>query len=913
MLFRSFILFLFLLIEPVVSHGQLLNLYERVTDPRAIARLSGPDTARTKSVCFHGDPAWMGTDTLDRYGLIAEDTGSGIITHVWSTGAVADTACTVKLYIDDTLRFKDTYNALFRGGSHGVLCPPLDTLANGATTWDLQIPFHHGFKFTALTSNPNLYFCTEWHAAPQGTVPSLDITSANAPQPQLRYAEVALVRPSSPWNGPFAASLARLDTLRPRNSLSVAEIDGPKMLEILRFQPASYEFADLDSTWLNIYWDHSPTPSVHVPLKDFFLSPVAVTSVRSFQLKADRDSGFVCYFPMPFRDHASIELVRNGSTPLAIRTMIQCNPESIDRNVYGYFHADFHESNPTQYHIYHPVIHTVGRGRYIGMGFGVMAQPYAVFLEGAPIFNVDSVQEFQTLYTGGEDYFDGGWWFPNGPFTLPFAGYTHFIDQFYRFHYLDCYEFYSSFDMDLKPGRNLDVYDHYRTVGYYYQHWTPFWASRDTIIAGENWTVDGAGYGNKQSLVLTLSRSGASDTILLQTTTDVSGRFHLSLQVPPSWKPGVYTLSVKGETSPNKFFVLGKPAIRPVVDYHPIVLRAGDSLLVIGTGFVPGEHVSFYLDSIPLSQSTVADSASEIRLTLRMPYLADHAYLLVARGDRSGNSTAEERVSLTRTLNFEFEDLMPPTYKTPGQCYAEDVAYFWEAQWSKQMFVYFKPDTVFSGATLEFAFRLSHPDTFAIEFHHSTSRDLGEYAVIIDGEAVGQIGDGHPDPDLDPLPSGPIPLGVHFLDSGLHHIRFTCTGKADTAKNYWLEPDNLILRPTTTLAPAPGTLHRTDLHNSSPPRAVQIFPNPTHNRSAMITFSLGEVDTPLRNGKVVARLDDEVGRTYSIQLTGSLIDGGFTGSCSLVGVPPGTFFVSLVVAGETGEVIQLPMVPLVVE
>ena len=52
-------------------------------------------------------------------------------------------------------------------------------------------------------------------------------------------------------------------------------------------------------------------------------------------------------------------------------------------------------------------------------------------------------------FTGAEDYFDAAWWFNTGMFTVAFAGFTDFIDAFYRFHYMDCYEFTKSFDFDM--------------------------------------------------------------------------------------------------------------------------------------------------------------------------------------------------------------------------------------------------------------------------------------------------------------------------------------------------------------------------------------------------------------------------------------------------------------------------------
>ena len=677
------------------------------------------------------------------------------------------------------------------------------------------------------------------------------------------------------------------------------------MLQVLRFQPESYDFAALDSTWLNIYWDYCPIPSVHVPLKDFFLSPVSITKVYALQMRVDRDSGLICYFPMPFYKHATIEIVREGSTPLAIHSSVQYNSEYIDRNAYGYLHADFHESNPTKYHVYHPVIHTLGRGRYIGMGFGVMDHPYAVFLEGDPIFNIDSDETYRVHYTGGEDYFNGAWWFPNGPFTLPFAGYTDYIDQFYRFQYLDCYEFTQSFDFDLQPGARADIYDHYRTVGFYYQHWTPFWTDRDTLIAGESWTIAGTGYGRKQNVSISLG------PIELHTSANDSGSFNYTLQVPSDWKSGIYNLSINGETSPNKYYILAGPAIRALVDTLPITLRTDDSLYVRGIGFRRGEHIAFYLDSIPLGQSVYADSENGFVTMLRIPYLAEHAYSLIARGDQSGNAVAKDQIMFTHTIDLEFEDLLPPTYKTSGQCYAEDVSYLWEAAWNKQMFVYFKPDTIFYNAALEFAFKVPHPDTFAITFHNSIGHDLGQYNVAIDGNPIGQIDGYFSDSNWDPLPSGPLSMGIHYLDSGIHKIRFTCNGKADSARNYWIEPDNLTLNPITRVPPDTGTLSLTPAEVLALSR-VQVYPNPLYKSFATIDVELAN-DLPFFSGEISIQLYDIMGRLCGKALYGKMLNGEFHGTIPTSNMVSGTYFIRAVISSDNGQALDLPVTPLKIE
>ena len=901
---------LLVLVTLVPEHelrAQTIDLYSRITDPRGIARLDAPDSGRTFAVTFHGDARWN-IDSTDHIPDVAKDSGSGVITHIWSTLGDADTTVILSLYLNDTLLIKDYYNEFFHK-LRGFLRPPLDTFSEGAYVWDAQIPYHHGFRLAMQATTGNVYFAFEWHRVPGNLLPWIPLHTLAAPTTQS-LAENRFLSISSPWHDTDAITIERQDTLSAARPVELADVSGPGMLQVLRFRTSSYELSMLDSLWLDIYWDRSPVPSIHVPLKDFFLSPVNVTHVRSLQLRADRDSGFISYFPMPFAVHARVKLVRTGSTPIVIASSIQYHREPIDRNAYGYLHADFSESNPTKYHVWHPVIHTVGRGRYVGFGWGIMGHPYSVFLEGNPRFQVDSDAAHFIEYTGGEDYLDGAWWFGAGPFTLPFAGYTDFVDQFYRFHYMDCYEFDHSFDFDFEPGNALDIYDHFRTVGYYYKHWTPFWTSRDTLVPGETWQIGGSGYPARTSLPITLG------PINLSVTTDDSGSFNTSLTIPSAWQPGVYYLSVAAETAPEKYYVYAAPTIRPLVDTLPITLRAGDSLWVKGLGFKPGETVSFYLDSIPLEQSVVTNSNNEFVTMLRMPYVAEHSYLLIARGEYSGNATADLRVTITRTADYEFEDLMPPTLVTPGQCYAEDVSYFWETTWSKQMFVYFKPDTVLTGAQLEFQFTTPKADTFDVTYHASWSSNNGRYAVRLDGDSIASL-DSYRGYGFDPFPTGPIDLGIHYLPAGIHHIRFTCLGKADSATHYWIEPDCLVLRPTTYMPPTPGTILAGVTPSDTPQSQSQdfsldLYPNPVYGAGSMpvtlhLSLTLPASDAGFHQAGASVRVFDVLGREIPARLAGYVANGMMDGRLEVTSRLPGTYFVQVSLIGNSGVVRRLPM------
>jgi hypothetical protein len=303
---------------------------------------------------------------------------------------------------------------------------------------------------------------------------------------------------------------------------------------------------------------------------------------------------------------------------------------------------------------------------------------------------------------------------------------------------------------------------------------------------------------------------------------------------------------------------------------------------------------------------------------LRIPYIAEHAYLLVARGVISGNATSQDLVTVTRTVDLEFEDMMPPTYQTPSaQCYAEDVSGFWYAFWSKQMFVYFMPDTVLTGAAVEFQFSLGHADTFQIAYHASISPDQGRYTIQLDGDSVAMI-DGYANTGIwnpYPLPSGPLPLGLHYLASGPHRIRFTCIGRHDSATNYWIQPDNLVLVPVTYMAPTPGTILASEPLPPHVPdsQTLAIYPDPIEEGTANISLTLASSDAAFFGAQVSVQVYDILGREIGAKLEGELASNTLTGTLMLPNAPSGTYFVALTLVATDGSAMELPVHPVVVK
>ncbi|MFI5263994.1 MAG: DUF2961 domain-containing protein, partial [Candidatus Kapaibacterium sp.] len=791
------------------------------------------------------------------------DTGQGIITHIWLTGTAADSTTNFKLYIDDTLIFSNTLQSFFQN-AHGVLRPPFDSLYPGANVCDVQIPYRKNFKITYIGEGWNVYYAFAWRPVLYPlAVQAFQLSEPYSVAYRQQDAENLYEALPSPWLKD-KPPLHFFDTLwiLPGSTVVIKNMTGPAMIEKLKFSFAKYDFDVLDSLWLNIYWDGSPYPAVHVPVSDFFCSSNGGLNIHSFEIRAD-SSGLTSYFPMPFSLSAKIELVNNSKDSVGLLSSMDYSSEKIDRNSYGYFHAFFHEENPSRYHIYYDALHEKGKGKFVGLYLYCPHNNLGVVLEGAPIFTIDSNSSNYIHYTGGEDYYNSGWWFMGKLFSKPFAGHLNFFQAFYRFHHFDAIDFKKSIDLMYQPGKAIDVVAHYRTVSYYYKQPVSFWVSRDTIKAGERWTVSGTGYTPNSPINATFD----STQTIFTTASNANGEFNAVLIVPSSSVHGVRKLSINNEERPEPIYILASAAIHPIADSLPLTLRYRDSLLVTGTGFDPGERVQIYLDSILISD-TAAIVGSDYRFftTVRMPNIADWKYHLRAVGDHYNEATANDLITITRLLPFEFEDLVPWAIPDSGLVYYKSMSADWGNKWSQQAAAVFEAKGAHQQVTFKFYVPVS--DTFYTRLFLTKGVKYGNFNYYIDGHYFGNLLGYSPDPyysDFE-IPSDTLKLGTLYFPKDTHTVVFYCTGKDSAAQGFHVGADLLLLVPTTKMALPKGvfTVPKGDSIKSladSPGimnNYIIAYPNP----STEGTLTLGVKSPPggIPDGKLDVTLSDVTGR-----------------------------------------------------
>ena len=241
--------------------------------------------------------------------------------------------------------------------------------------------------------------------------------------------------------------------LEGHSKVNLAEIEGPGAIQHiwLTIHPERWR-----KLILRMYWDGEENPSVEVPLGDFFCSGWGVRcNISSLPVAVNPAGAFNCYWEMPFRKRAVIELENLGSDPIPgfywqITYTLTELPE--DR---AYFHAQWRRSNPLPYKEVHTLLDGVkGQGHYVGtyLAWGVNNNGW--WGEGEIKFYMDGDIEWPTICgTGTEDYFGGAWNFEHpagqyGVFSSLYSGLPQVIKPdglyqsqqrfgMYRWHIMD--------------------------------------------------------------------------------------------------------------------------------------------------------------------------------------------------------------------------------------------------------------------------------------------------------------------------------------------------------------------------------------------------------------------------------------------------------------------------------------------
>ncbi|GAB2831899.1 glycoside hydrolase family 172 protein [Microbacterium insulae] len=237
----------------------------------------------------------------------------------------------------------------------------------------------------------------------------------------------------------------------------LADIAGPA---IIRHIWMTCDRSRWNTLILRAEWDGEGSPSIEVPLGDFFANGSPETAlVTSEPIAVLVGGGMNSYWPMPFRERARITIENRGDTVHQFFFQIDYTLEDVPAAT-PYLHAQWRRSETIP-----GAIHTIldgveGEGHYVGTVFDWTTAFDGWWGEGEVRFFLDGDGEYPTVCgTGVEDYVGGAWCFEMTPgagyqtYSSAYLGFHQALDRrfaMYRWHIPDPIRFHSSLKVDVQ-------------------------------------------------------------------------------------------------------------------------------------------------------------------------------------------------------------------------------------------------------------------------------------------------------------------------------------------------------------------------------------------------------------------------------------------------------------------------------
>jgi len=195
--------------------------------------------------------------------------------------------------------------------------------------------------------------------------------------------------------------------IKAKTVYTVAEIDGPGSVQHIWMTPTG----NWRYSIIRFYWDDETTPSVEVPVGDFFgMGWGQYSPLQSLAVCVNPGSAFNCYWPMPFRKKCKITMENIDDKDMVLYYQVDYVLTDVANDA-GYFHAQFRRVNPLPLKTDYVLVDSIkGKGQYVGTYIAWGVHNNGWWGEGEIKFFMDGDTEYPTICgTGTEDYFCGSY------------------------------------------------------------------------------------------------------------------------------------------------------------------------------------------------------------------------------------------------------------------------------------------------------------------------------------------------------------------------------------------------------------------------------------------------------------------------------------------------------------------------
>jgi len=283
-------------------------------------------------------------------------------------------------------------------------------------------------------------------------------------------------------------------------SATILDVTGPGVVTHVWFTIATEDEHHLKNLVLRAWWDGESTPSVEVPIGDFYgLGLGEYFTYQSALLAVAPIKALNAYFQMPFSSAARITITNEG--PAATRSLYfaidYVSLPSLPQGL-GRFHAQYNQASPCKGWTSdwknngspginerknltgegnYVFLEAAGRGHFLGVTHAVEQNQEGWFGEGDDMIFIDGDPLPTINGTGSEDYYNGAWDFGGQTFSFQHNGTPLSVDPeriggrycLYRWHTESPLAFEKSIRVTIEHGHANHRSDNFYSVAYWYQ------------------------------------------------------------------------------------------------------------------------------------------------------------------------------------------------------------------------------------------------------------------------------------------------------------------------------------------------------------------------------------------------------------------------------------------------------------
>ncbi len=277
--------------------------------------------------------------------------------------------------------------------------------------------------------------------------------------------------------------------VEPAQAFTLLDVTGAGVITHLWFTINSTDPMHLKNLILRAWWDGESSPSVEVPIGDFFGLGLGEYFVyQSALLAVAPIKALNAYFQMPFASAARLTLTNEG--PIRTRSLyfavdyvtLPTLPDGLGR-----FHAQYRQAAPCKAVVSggknlsgrdnYVFLEAVGRGHFVGVTQAVLQNQNGWFGEGDDMIFIDGSRMPTINGTGTEDFYNGAWDFGREAFANQHQGAPYVVDAeriggrycMYRWLVEGPIAFEKSIRVTIEHGTANNRSDNFYSTAYWYQ------------------------------------------------------------------------------------------------------------------------------------------------------------------------------------------------------------------------------------------------------------------------------------------------------------------------------------------------------------------------------------------------------------------------------------------------------------